>query len=115
MNNNESLNQYNNKVNSFRSKRKEKYIMICNNYFTAQEAKFFEYCLSGWKTEPLAEKEIPMRISNITVYKRELEKRGLLLTGSDVINPISGMLVCQITTDPDLVTKRSINQPELFQ
>ncbi|MBK8282549.1 MAG: hypothetical protein IPK94_21015 [Saprospiraceae bacterium] len=77
---------------------------ITANYLHTQEGRLYNYLLCGWKTAAQAERDLSLRISNITVFKRNLEKKGLLWVGEEVKCPVTGCKANLITTNPTLVS-----------
>lgn len=88
-----------------------------STYFQTQEGRFYEFLLNGWYTATQAERSLKLRISNITVFKRNLEKAGLLIVGAEIKCPVTGRPVNLITTNPELIAMTKLNlgvQTQLF-
>lgn len=87
-----------------------------NRHFLNQKMKVYRFLSSGWFTASQVERYTGIRISNITIYKRQLEKSKLLVVGDSIKCPITGRQAKLITTNIDLVKvhiQRAF-QPSLF-
>lgn len=97
----------------------KRYCEIIENYYHSQSDRFYKFLQMGWFTATQCEHALKMRISNITAYKRELEKKGLLLTGDEVSCPVTDKRACLITTNQDLIKKyhdsKKSRQSNLFE
>lgn len=89
----------------------KRYAQITANYFHTQEGRFYNYLLDGWKTASQAERDLGLRISNLTIYKRKLEKSKRLWVGKEVRCPITNRLANLITTNRELAER---DFPHLF-
>lgn len=87
-----------------------------DRHFLNQKIKVYRCLLSGWFTASQVERFTGIRISNITIYKRQLEKSKLLVVGDTVKCPVTGKKAKLITTNVDLVHlhNQRVGQSKLF-
>jgi hypothetical protein len=76
-------------------------------YFKAQEKRFYEFLKDKSATATSVHKETGIEQKNITRYKRNLEKKGLLKEVKKVICPITRHPAWEITTDQNQFPKLS--------
>jgi hypothetical protein len=79
-----------------------------DNNFKAQEKRYFEYLKIHIATNSMVTKATGIPQKNLTRYKREFEKKGILKEVYRKFCMLTGFRASYLTTNPDLMRK-SIN------
>jgi hypothetical protein len=79
-----------------------------DNNFKAQEKRYIEYLKIHIATNSMVTKATGIPQKNLTRYKREFEKKGILKEVHRKFYMLTGFRASSLTTNPDLMRK-SIN------